>query len=184
VRRFAPLIFAAATACNTPATKSGITNDVPEADASAGRGTSGTSTSASADASATRRSDARLKIVEATADSDAVSLIRTKRLEAKAESRVLVVYIGATWCEPCKKFKAEMAAGRLDDRLGKTTLLAFDADRDMDRLGSAGYTFRFVPFVALPGADGHPADSQQATGKGGEAWRELLGKLDAWQRGT
>ena len=63
----------------------------------------------------------------------------------------------------------------------RITLLAFDVDRDGDRLGAMGYSPRYVPFVALPGADGRPSDTQQATGKGDGAWRELLGKLDAWQ---
>ncbi len=105
-------------------------------------------------------------------------------MKAKAEGRVLVVYVGATWCEPCKHFKQEITSGRLDARLEHVTLLAFDADKDADRLAAAGYTFRFVPFVALPGADGRPSDTAQATGKGSGAWRELLGKLDAWQRGS
>jgi hypothetical protein len=74
-----------------------------------------------------------------------------------------------------------LQSGRLDERLGKVMLLTFDVDKDGDRLNAGGYTYNFVPFVALPGADGRPADTQQATGKGGEAWRELLGKLDAWQ---
>jgi thiol-disulfide isomerase/thioredoxin len=123
-----------------------------------------------------------LRVASAPADSDALSAIRTTRLTAKAEGRVLVVYVGATWCEPCKKFKAELASGRLDERLGKVSLLAFDADKDVDRLAAAGYSFRFVPFVALPGPDGHPADTAQATGKSPDAWRELLAKLDAWQQ--
>lgn len=123
----------------------------------------------------------KIRVIGAAQDSDALSLIRTERLRAKAEGRVLVVYVSATWCEPCKKLKEEIDAGRLDDRYGKTTLLAFDADKDIDRLGSAGYTFKFVPYVALPGADGRPAETQEATGKGANAWRELLGKLDAWQ---
>lgn len=138
-----------------------------------------TAAATTGEASASR---GKLQVLVATADSDALSAIRTERLKAKAEGRVLVVYVSATWCEPCKRLKEEIAAGRLDERLGKTTLLAFDADKDVDRLRSAGYSFAFVPFVALPGADGHPADTQEATGKGGSAWRELLDKLDAWQR--
>jgi thiol-disulfide isomerase/thioredoxin len=121
-------------------------------------------------------------VLHASQDSDALSLIRTKRLEAKADNRVLVVYVGATWCPPCKKFKEEIASGRLDQRLSKTTLLEFDVDKDGDRLAAAGYTFKFVPFVALPGADGHPAETQEATGKGSNAWTELMGKLDSWQK--
>lgn len=123
----------------------------------------------------------KLVVTPADADTDAISTIRTARLRAKAEGRVLVVYVSATWCDPCKKLKSEIEAGHLDNRLGKTTLLAFDADRDGERLLGAGYSFKFVPFVALAGTDGHPADSQQATGHGGDAWKELLGKLDAWQ---
>ncbi len=181
-------------ACNpSPATKTGATSDPASstaivsappagdtraaADAEAPTATASEETSAP-DARAERR---HLEMVEANADSDALSLIRAKRLEAKAAGRVLVVYVGATWCAPCKRFKAEVTSGRLDDRLGGLTLLAFDADRDGDRLGAAGYSYQFVPFVALPGADGHPAVTQQATGKGSEAWRELLGKLDAWR---
>ena len=163
-------------ACHPATAKSEITSD----------GATATATTSSAPLAPTPATEAsaprgRVKVIEANADSDALSLVRAKRLEAKAEGRVLVVYVSATWCEPCKRFKAELDSGRLDDRLAKVTLLAFDADKDGDRLAAAGYTYRFVPFVALPGADGHPADSQQATGKGGEAWRELLGKLDAWQ---
>lgn len=123
----------------------------------------------------------KVRVIAAAQDSDALSLIRTERLRAKADGRVLVVYVSATWCEPCKKLKEEIEAGRLDERLGKTNLLAFDADKDLDRLGSAGYTFKFVPYVALPGPDGRPAEAQEATGKGASAWKELLGKLDAWQ---
>lgn len=134
-------------------------------------------------ASAPPPAGAKLRVIEAPVDEGALSTIRTARLQSKATGRVLVVFVSATWCDPCKQLKAEIQAGRLDARLSKIDLFAFDADRDGDRLRAAGYSFAYVPFVALPGADGGPADSQQATGHGGGAWRELLGKLDAWQRG-
>lgn len=124
----------------------------------------------------------KLSVVTAAADGDALSTIRTERLKAKADGRVLVVFVSASWCEPCKRMKEEIHAGRLDAQLGKTTLLAFDADKDGDRLGSAGYKYSFIPFVALPGADGHPVESVEAKGKGSNAWRELLGKLEDWQK--
>jgi thiol-disulfide isomerase/thioredoxin len=171
-RRCAPLLLlvgAAVLGCNPPPMKSAATDaatgSVPSASPPPSAPTSG----------------GRVELLEASTDTDALSLIRTKRLEARAAGRVLVVYVGATWCDPCKKFKAEVQSGRLDARLARVTLLAFDADRDAARLGAAGYSYKFVPFVALPAADGSPADSQQATGKGGEAWRELLGKLETWQ---
>ena len=164
-----------AAACNPSTAKIGTTKDAAA--------TAAPSPAAAPATPAASSPHARVHMLEAAEDSDALSLVRSKRLEAKAQGRVLVVYVSATWCEPCKRLKAELESGRLDERLANVTLLAFDADRDGDRLGAAGYSYRFVPFVALPGADGHPVDSQQATGKGGEAWRELLGKLDAWQRG-
>jgi thiol-disulfide isomerase/thioredoxin len=123
-----------------------------------------------------------VRVVLASQDVDALSLVRTERLKAKAEGRVLVVYAGATWCEPCKRFKEEIHTGRLDEKLPKMTLLAFDADRDTDRLAAAGYRFSFIPFVALPGADGQPADTQEAKGKGSNSWRELIAKLEAWEK--
>jgi hypothetical protein len=122
-----------------------------------------------------------VRIVVAGQDSDALSVVRTERLRAKAEGRVLVVYAGAAWCEPCKRFKHAIQTGVLDDKLAKTTLLVFDADRDTERLASAGYKFQFIPFVGLPGADGHPTDTAEARAKGSESWRELIAKLETWQ---
>ena len=159
-------------ACNRPSSQ-------PSAAAEPSGATTKTATSAAADEAAAAKG--KIRIVPATQDEAVLSLVRTERLKAKAEGRVLVVYVSATWCEPCKRLKAEIEAGRLDDRLGRTTLLAFDADADLDRLSSAGYAFKFVPYVALPGPDGRPADTEEATGSGGGAWRALLGKLDAWQ---
>jgi len=176
--RWLVTLIVAIAACNPPA-KNGISNDNPSSTT-----TPSTTGAAPSATSAEGKPKGHVKVEVASQDSDALSLIRTKRLEAKAQDRVLVVYVSATWCEPCKKLKAELESGRLDDQLGTVTLLAFDADKDIDRLGSAGYTFKFVPFVALPGADGRPVDTQEATGKGSGAWRELLGKLEAWQKKT
>ncbi len=124
---------------------------------------------------------AGVRVVVAAADGDALSVVRTERLRAKAEGRVLVVYAGAGWCEPCKRFKSAVQSGSLDAKLAKTTLLLFDADRDTDRLGAAGYKFQYIPYVAVPGADGHPTDSAEARAKGSESWRELIAKLETWQ---
>ncbi len=130
---------------------------------------------------ATERAGGGVRVVLAPQDAEAISTIRTERLRAKNDGRVLVVYVSAGWCEPCRALKKEIESGRLDARLGKITLLAFDADRDVDRLAAGGYAFKFVPYVALPGPDGHVAEFQEARGHGKDAWRELLGKLDEWQ---
>jgi thiol-disulfide isomerase/thioredoxin len=166
-------------ACNTT---SRITQDAP-ATPSAAEARPGANANASADADADVHGagDKGVRVVVAPQDADALSVVRTERLRAKAEGRVLVVYAGAGWCEPCRRFKNAIQTGSLDDKLAKTTLLVFDADRDTDRLAAAGYTFQFIPYVAVPGADGHPTDSIEARGKGSESWRELIARLETWQ---
>lgn len=162
-------------ACTPKASDDSIKADVGQPHATV------TTTTAGGSASSSSPDRPKLVVIPAQADSDAVSTIRTARLQAKAEGRVLVIFVSATWCPPCKKMKSEIAAGNLDARLGKTTLLEFDADRDEARLKAAGYSFKFVPYVALPAADGSRIDAQQATGEGKDAWKELLATLDGWQ---
>jgi hypothetical protein len=170
-------------ACNTspkitqdaPTTPTSVSTTAPTAATAATvKPASGTSASTSASGNGVR-------VIVAPQDSDAISVVRTERLRAKAEGRVLVVYAGAGWCEPCKRFKHAVETGTLDEKLPQTTLLVFDADRDTDRLGAAGYKFSFIPYVALPGADGHPSDTAEARAKGSESWRELVAKLESWQ---
>ena len=173
-----------AGACN-PSPK--ISQDAPTTPGGSGTGknanaNASANANATANASATAKAEAEgVRVVVAGQDGDALSVVRTERLKAKAEGRVLVVYAGAAWCEPCKRFKNAIQTGSLDQKLAKTTLLVFDADRDTDRLAAAGYKFSFIPYVALPGTDGHPTDSAEARSKGSESWRELISKLEAWQ---
>ena len=167
-------------ACGACSRSSAITQDAPATPSGAKPVATATAT-ASAATEPKPATDAGVRIVTAGQDSDALSVVRTARLRAKAEGRVLVVYAGAAWCEPCKRFKHAVETGALDDKLAKTTLLVFDADRDTERLASAGYKFSFIPYVGLPGADGHPTDSAEARAKGSESWRELIAKLETWQ---
>ena len=178
-------LLAFVLACN-PSTKPVIATDGTSTPASGSSGATATPPSSTDPPPHTpdppRKPGEGIRLTTAAADGDALSTIRTARLQAKSEGRVLIVYVSATWCEPCRRMKDEIHAGHLDAQLGKTTLLAFDADKDGDRLASAGYKFGFIPFVALPGADGHPSESLEAKGKGSNAWRELLGKLEEWQK--
>ncbi len=175
------LLLASAVACNTPQKNTQDAPTTPTSGALTAPGVTTPMVSATVTASASAPRETGIRVVVASQDTDALSLVRTERLKAKAEGRVLIVYVGATWCEPCKRFKEEVHTGRLDEKLPKLTLLAFDADRDTDRLAAAGYRFQFIPFVALAGADGHPTDTQEARGKGSNAWRELIAKLETWQ---
>jgi hypothetical protein len=65
-----------------------------------------------------------------------------------------LVYVGASWCEPCQHFHAAVVEGKLDAVLARTRLVEFDADQHTAALARAGYAFKFIPMIALPNPDG------------------------------
>ena len=70
-----------------------------------------------------------------------------------AHLRVLV-YVGASWCEPCQRFHAAVQKGELNGALNGLRFLEFDQDRDAGALKVAGYSYQFIPVLALPDPDG------------------------------
>ncbi len=74
--------------------------------------------------------------------------------EAQERGQRLLVYVGASWCEPCRYFHDAALRGELDGLLGPLTVLAYDADRDGDRLAAAGYQSKMIPLLAVPAPDG------------------------------
>ena len=70
-----------------------------------------------------------------------------------AHTRVLV-YVGASWCEPCQHFHQAVERGELDTALSGLRFLEFDQDRDAAALKVAGYLYQYIPVLALPDPDG------------------------------
>ncbi len=70
-----------------------------------------------------------------------------------AHTRVLV-YVGASWCEPCQRFHAAVQRGELNGTLNGLRFLEFDQDHDAAALKTAGYLYEFIPVLALPDPDG------------------------------
>lgn len=66
----------------------------------------------------------------------------------------VLVYVGATWCEPCQRFHQAVLAGELDTVLDGVRLVEFDLDADRDPLSAAGYASKLIPLIALPNKDG------------------------------
>lgn len=95
-----------------------------------------------------------LRVAEAPPAGDVARAVRDALAKAAAEKRRLVVYVGADWCEPCGRFLRAAENGELDAAFGDVTLLAFDSDRDGERLKAAGYASRYIPLFALPAGDG------------------------------
>jgi hypothetical protein len=66
-----------------------------------------------------------------------------------------LVYVGATWCEPCQVFHKALASGELDEVLAGTKFVEFDADRDRAELRTAGYAIKYIPSFSVPDHSGH-----------------------------
>lgn len=123
-------------------------------------------------------SGARVRAVEAPPQGDITPIVRGEYERSQQAGRQLVVYVGATWCEPCEKFRHAVENGELDATFPKLTLLEFDADRDGERLRVAGYSTRYIPMFALPRADGIASGKQVEGGiKGNRAVRFVSDKL-------
>ena len=81
---------------------------------------------------------------------DVAELVRTGRAQAKAHGRTMLVYIGATWCEPCQRFHHAAEEGKLDDKFPTLSLIVFDLDADKDRLAAALYGPGYIPYFGIP----------------------------------
>ncbi|HEY1692354.1 MAG TPA: thioredoxin family protein [Polyangiaceae bacterium] len=120
----------------------------------------------------------KLRLVAPAADGDVDAIVRAAMGKASAEKRRVVVYVGATWCEPCQRFHHAAEKGELDDTFPDVDFLAFDADHDHERLAVAGYTSHYIPLFALPQADGHASGMQIEGGiKGDGAVRQIAPRL-------
>jgi hypothetical protein len=86
---------------------------------------------------------------------DAIAPVVARELaRARADHRDLLVYVGASWCEPCTRFHDAAAKGEPDDAFPRLRLLVFDAERDHDALVAAGYDSDLIPLFAVPADDG------------------------------
>ncbi len=113
-------------------------------------------------------------------EGEVAALVKAERASAEGAnpSRRLLVYVGASWCEPCQKFHEAATRGELDAELPPMTLLEFDADKDVPRLRAAGYSSTYIPLFAVPGADGRSTGKFIEGGiKGEGAARELAPRL-------
>jgi thiol-disulfide isomerase/thioredoxin len=110
----------------------------------------------------------RMRTTNAPAEGDVDAIVRAAVSRAMTERRRVVVYVGAPWCEPCQRFHHAVEQGQLDATFPDVDLVTFDADRDSERLASAGYVSRLIPLLALPGPDGRASGKQVEGGIKGE----------------
>ncbi len=99
---------------------------------------------------------------------DVAALVRAARTQARAHNRSLLVYIGATWCEPCQRFHHAAEEGKLDDKFPTMSLLVFDLDADNNRLRAAQYGPGYVPYFGVPDESGKATSTSLAGSIKGE----------------
>jgi hypothetical protein len=127
---------------------------------------------------ATAASTAPVRVEAAPADGEVAPLVRARREAVVQAGGKLLVYVGATWCEPCRAFHAAATRGDLDKTFPGLVLLEFDLDRDRDRLLAAGYTSRLVPLFARPDDEGRSSGvSTEGVRTGSDAVADLLPRL-------
>ena len=110
----------------------------------------------------------KMRLANAPAEGDVDDIVRAAQAKAMAEKRRVVVYVSATWCEPCQRFHHAAERGELDAKFPDIDLLGFDADHDAERLASAGYFSKLIPLFALPGPDGRASGKQVEGGIKGD----------------
>jgi thiol-disulfide isomerase/thioredoxin len=121
-----------------------------------------------------------VRLLPAPAYADAAVVIADAQASSEAVHRRLLVYVGASWCEPCRRFHEAAQKGELDAAFGDLDLLVFDTDVDNERLASAGYFSTFIPLVALPGPDGRASGKQmEGSVKGPGAVADMTPRLQA-----
>ena len=98
------------------------------------------------------------EIVPGNADGDIAQFVANELARGETDGYRVIVYVGATWCAPCKQFKSAVAAGSLRAQFGDLRILEFDSDRDDPRLNAAGYGSMMIPLFVLPGSDGRGTD--------------------------
>ena len=112
---------------------------------------------------------------------DAIAPVVARELaRARADHRDLLVYVGASWCEPCTRFHDAAAAGELDADFPRLRLLVFDAERDHDALVAAGYDSDLIPLFVVPADDGRATGRHiEGSIKGDGAVAQITPRLKA-----
>ncbi len=114
----------------------------------------------------------------AATNGDVTKAIADETAIAKAQGRDVLVYVGATWCEPCQHFHHAIEAGKFDAVFGDVTFLAFDIDESRSALMAADYRSTYIPLFAVPDANGRATHRRSEGGiKGEGAADDLARKL-------
>lgn len=121
---------------------------------------------------------ARIEWIKAPAGEDAATVVKREIERAHNDKKRVLVYVGAPWCEPCKRFHDAAENGQLDGVFPNLRLVEFDLDVDADRLARAGYASKMIPLFAIPTENGTGSGKQiEGSVKGEAAVQNLRSRL-------
>jgi thiol-disulfide isomerase/thioredoxin len=158
----------------------------PEANGAAAPSAESAASSASAlpNAASANAKDT-IRFVDPPATGDVATIVATEIAKAKPLGRRVLVYVGATWCEPCQRFHQAAERGELDGKITPVTFVTFDLDRDRERLVTAGYSSKYIPLFALPDAEGTATShTMEGSVKGAGAVAQIIPRLQALLNGS
>ncbi|UQA60203.1 TlpA family protein disulfide reductase [Polyangium aurulentum] len=120
----------------------------------------------------------RVEWIVAPDSGDVAQAVGQELARAKGDGRDLLVYVGATWCEPCQRFHQAVDKGELNGIFPRLRVLEFDLDRDRDRLAAAGYASQMIPLFVAPNDDGTASERRiEGSVKGEAAVMNIAGRL-------
>jgi len=120
----------------------------------------------------------RIEWIKAPAGEDAATVVKRELERAHNDKKRLLVYVGAPWCEPCKRFHDAAENGQLDGVFPNLRLVEFDLDVDADRLARSGYASKMIPLFAIPTENGTGSGKQiEGSVKGEAAVQNLRSRL-------
>jgi hypothetical protein len=109
------------------------------------------------------RSNAKPELVAvAPSEPDVRARLASEAARAEADGRVLLAYVGATWCEPCQRFHDALVRGELDRELAGVRFVEFDFDAHGPGLTEAGCTSRMIPLFSRVSSDGACTERRHA----------------------
>ena len=92
--------------------------------------------------------------------SNVAQAVQKEAKQADSDGKVLVVYVGAVWCKPCKEFDEAAKRDDFGAELNHVRLMKFDWDRHQSPLNRANYGSQYLPLFVMPGGDGKGTDKR------------------------
>jgi thiol-disulfide isomerase/thioredoxin len=106
--------------------------------------------------------------VKIPAGKDPSQFVVGEMARAQVDKKKLVIYVGASWCEPCRHFHEAAESHALDAAFGDVRFIDLDHDQDAAALSALSCDSKLIPLFALPGADGRCSDRRVEGGIKGD----------------